>query len=330
MKASLCHRYGSSDVLSVESVDKPKPKKNELLIRICASAVTAADGMMREGKPLIGRLFLGLKSPKYPITGTGFSGVIEGIGEGVNDFKIGQSVFGESVFGAGSNAEYMCVPESALVMLKPDFISHQEAAPLCDGALTSMNFLQALANIQPNQRILINGAAGSLGCAAIQLSRYFGAHVTAVCSTKNTEFVTSLGAQNVIDYTKQNFTKLADNQESYDIIYDCVGNRTYSECQSVLTTNGIYMSPVLSLGLLLKMLSTSVKGKKKALFSATGTLPMNELKTLLLHVVKIINEKKLTTIIDKEYALSEISDAHQYVATGHKKGNIVVSMNTPL
>jgi len=244
MKAAICNGYGASDVIKILEQTKPTPKKNEILVKVIASSCTAADSMMRQGRPYFGRLFIGLTKPKYPVTGTGFSGVIEVAGEDVNEFSVGQAVFGESIFGSGSNAEYLCVPQDALILHKPKALSHEEAAPLCDGALTSLNFLKDVANLQSGQRILINGASGSLGCAAVQLAKHFGAHVTGVCSTKNIGLVKSLGADHVIDYTQQDFSL---EKNAFHIVYDTVGKRTFKECNKCLKEGGQFISPVLSL-----------------------------------------------------------------------------------
>ncbi|NOR80259.1 MAG: zinc-binding dehydrogenase, partial [Methyloprofundus sp.] len=259
MQAQICTKYGSPDVLQLIEIERPIPKDNEVLIKIVASSVTAADGMMRKGSPVIGRLFLGLMKPKNPITGTGFAGEIEVVGKDVRLFKPGDQVFGESVLGAGTNAEYVCVAEQGVLAIKPTNMSYAEAAPVCDGALTSMNFLKDLANIQPGQSILVNGASGSLGTSAIQIARYFGAEVTGVCSTTNLERVKSVGADKVSDYTKEDFTSAG---QSYDIIYDTLGKSSFSSCKRSLTAKGQYLSPVFGVSHLLQMLWTSKVGSK--------------------------------------------------------------------
>ena len=321
MRASFCTKYGGPEVLKIIKIEKPTPKENEIRIRICAASVTMADTMMREGKPYIGRLFLGILKPKNKITGTGFSGVVEAIGSKVGLFKIGDAVFGESVFGQGTNAEFICVKEDGILLQKPNSISHLEAASICDGALTSINFLKSLAEISAGQKILINGASGSLGTAAIQLAKYYGAEITGVCSAKNRNLVKLLGADKVLDYNKENFT---NNKETYDVVYDTVGKSSFLKCKKILKKEGIYMSPVLSLSLLFQMILTSLLGTKKAKFSATGTLSILELRKFLMELKEIIEEGKLKSVIDKTYALEEIVEAHAYVDTGHKTGNVVV------
>jgi NADPH:quinone reductase-like Zn-dependent oxidoreductase len=321
MKAILSKGYGSPDVLQITDVLKPSPQSGEVLIRIVAASVTAADSMMRMGTPRFGRLFLGLFKPKHPIPGTGFAGVVEAIGSDVKAFNVGDQVFGESVQSFGAHAEYVCIPQDGVLSLRPGNMTYEEAAPVCDGALTSMNFLKKLAKIGAGQRVLIIGASGSLGTSAVQLARYYGAHVTGVCSTSNRELVQSLGADQVIDYTKQDFTK---SGQTYDIIYDTVGKSSYSNCKDSLAEDGIYMSPVLNIKLFFQMMWTSLVGKKKALFSATGILPVTELRALLEDLKGIIESGAIKSVIDRKYPLEEIGKAHAYIDGGHKKGNVIV------
>ena len=321
MKAVVCTKYGAPEVLQFKEEEKPIPKANEVLVRILASSVTAADGMMRKGTSYFGRLFIGLFKPKNPISGTGFSGVVEGIGKNVTSFCIDDLVFGESVFGSGTNAGYLCITEDGVLALKPNNITHEEAAPICDGALTSLNFLKDVAKTKVGQKVLINGASGSLGTAAIQLAKYFGAEVTGVCSTGNIALVKSLGADFVMDYTQKDFT---NNGEAYSVIYDTVGKASFATCKNSLIKDGVYISPVLSISLLFQMLWTSMFGSKKAKFSATGVRPIPELRILLNELVEIIELEKLRSVIDKTYPLNEIVKAHRYVDTGRKKGNVVM------
>ncbi|WP_117879576.1 NAD(P)-dependent alcohol dehydrogenase [Aureibaculum luteum] len=323
MKAIITTKYGSPDVLQLRNVEKPVPKDNEVLIKIYAATITTAGTMMRTGYPLIGRLFMGLTKPKNAIAGTGFSGKIEAIGEKVQLFKIGDSVFGESLFHFGTHAEYVCIEEEGIIALKPENISYEEAAVVGDGHITSMNFLKKLAKIKVGQRILINGASGSLGTAAVQIAKHFGAEITAVCSTRNLELVKSLGADNVIDYTHEDFT---NNGKTYDIIYDTVGKSTFAKCKNSLTKNGAFISPVLSMSLLFQMVKTAIFGSKKALFSATGTLPIETIRTFLIEIKELMENGQLRSVIDRHYSLEQVADAHRYIETGHKTGNVVLSI----
>ena len=322
MKAMITTTYGSPDVFRLENVAKPVPHPNQVLIKVHASAVTKADTMMRTGKPFIGRLFTGLSKPKLPVWGTGFSGVVEAVGSKVTQFKVGSKVFGENIETMGTYAEYVTVPEDGIVAHLPDNISFDEAAGMCDGGLTSLNFLVNLGNIKSGQKVLINGASGSLGTAAIQIAKHFGADVTGVCSGNNISLVKKIGADHVIDYTRQDFTT---NTNTYDLIYDTVGVRSFTECRPALTKHGFYLSPVLGMPLLGHMMVTSVFGKKKAKFSATGALPVEETRRLLDMLLDIIEAGNLRGVLDRTYPLEQLAEAHTYVDAGHKKGNVVLN-----
>lgn len=320
MLASVTTKYGSPEVLSVTQVDKPTPQPNEIIVHVAASSVTAADIMMRRGSSWYGRLFLGLFKPKNSVSGTGFAGEVSAVGTQVENFKIGDRVFGESVFGHGSNAEFTCIPCDGIVTNIPDGVSLEAAATVCDGPLTSMNFLTRLVNLRPGQRVLINGASGSLGTAAVQLAKNLGVHVTAVCSASNEEMVRALGADEVIDYNDVDFTI---SGKRWDVIYDTVGKSSFAKCKPVLTNGGAYLSPVLG-GTVWAMLWTSLFGTKKAHFSATGALPKPVLKALLRDVRERLDHGDLEMVIDRKYQLDQVVEAHRYVETGHKKGNVVL------
>lgn len=258
MKAVICTKYGSPDVLELVEVPKPALEPGKLLVRVHASAVTTADTMMRSGTPAFARLFLGLKRPKNPLT---------------------------------------------------------------DGALTSLNFLREVAGLKPGQRVLINGASGGLGTAAVQIAKAIGADVTGVCSGRNADLVLSLGADRAIDYSQEDFTRLEDR---YDVIYDTIGKSSFSRCRGVLTEGGIYLSPVLRFRMLFQMLLTARSKGRKARFSATGLRPEPELHALLRDLVALIDQGKLVTVIDRTYPLHEAREAHRYVETGRKRGNVLV------
>jgi len=321
MKAIKYTEYGSPDVLIVDEMTIPEPKPEEIRVKIHAASVTRADTMMRRGSPFIGRLYIGLKKPKYPVIGTGFAGEVEAIGSKVTEFKIGDSVFGESVFGSGTNAEYVCVPQNGMVAKKPENISYAEACSVCDGPLTSLNFLREVGKMQKGQHVLIVGASGSLGSAAVQIAKHLGAEVTAVCSGKNAIWVKDLGADKVIDYTKEDFKEAS---ELYDMIYDTVGKHSFSTCKNALKSNGVYLSPVFQVRNLFQMLWTSKLGHKKAKFAATGMRPVKELRFMLNELTELFEKNVIQTIIDKQFPLVETANAHTYVDTGHKKGNVVV------
>lgn len=323
MKAVTYSGYGSPDVVQVKEVEKPKPKANEVLVKVYATSVTAADSMIREGNPCYGRLFLGLSKHKKPIGGTGFSGEVEEIGNGVTQFKIGDSVFGETGMDFSANAEYISIAEDAVISKITSNISHEEAAPICDGALTSYAFLKDIGQLKRGQSILINGASGSLGSAAVQIAKALGAEVTGVCSTANVELVQSLGADKVIDYQAEDFTK---SSNSYDFIYDAIGKSSFRLCKGILKEQGAYLSPVLSLPLLLQMIRTSKFGNKQARFSATGLRPATELRVFINELKSLFESEQIKSVIDRTYSLAETADAHRYIDTGRKRGNVVVSI----
>lgn len=326
MKAIITTGYGSTDIFKLDNVAKPTAKPNELLIRIHASSVTKADTMMRTGKPYIGRLMLGLTKPKNQIWGTGFAGVVESVGAEVSTFKAGDKVFGENIKTFGAYAEYMTVPADGIVAKLPESLSYEEAAGIGDGGITSMNFLLNLGDIQAGQKVLINGASGALGTAAVQIAKHYGAEVTGVCSTKNVSLLRELGCDDVIDYTKHDFTT---NENSYDLIYDTVGVRSFAECRPALTENGVYASPVLGMPLLGNMIVTSMFGRKKAKFSATGALPEKETKRLFQLLIQIIEAGNFKGIVDRTYPLEQLAEAHEYVDKGHKTGNVVLKPSVP-
>ena len=321
MKAVLATGYGTAEVLQLSTVSRPQPKAHEVLVKVYASSATRADSMMLSGKPYIGRLFNGLKKPKNPIPGTGFAGVVEAIGEDVSIFQQGDRVFGETTLNFSTNAEYVAVAEKGVVLPMPDNMRYEEAASFCDGPLTSFNFLKGIAQVQPGEKVLINGAAGSLGSAAVQLAKYLGAEVTGVCSTGNMGLVKSLGADHVIDYRQQDFTQ---SDERYDFIYDTVGKSSFSQSQRVLRPYGMYLSPVLNFSLLLQMMRTSLFGTKKAKFAATGLKSVDELRDLLAELLSIYQEGKLKPVIDRQFPLEKLAEAHRYIELGHKKGNVVI------
>ncbi|MCG6186926.1 NAD(P)-dependent alcohol dehydrogenase [Maribellus maritimus] len=321
MKAIIATGYGAPDVLKMQQVDKPQPKENDVLVKVHASSATTADGMMRTGKPYFGRLMTGITKPKHAIPGTGFAGVVENVGKKVATFKPGDRVFGETTLGFSTNAEFFTIPENGVILPMPDNMSYAEGATYGDGHVTSLNFLKEIANIKPGQKVLINGASGSLGTAAVQIAKYMDTKVTGVCSTRNVGLVKSLGADHVIDYTKKDFTKV---DETYDVVYDTIGKSTFSKSKNILSESGLYVSPVLKFSLLLQMMRTSISGKKKAKFAATGLRSDGELQNMLVELVEIFKQGRLKTVIDRQYPLEKVAEAHTYIASGHKKGNVVI------
>jgi NADPH2:quinone reductase len=317
MKAIIYKKFGSPSVLELLDIEKPIPEPNEVLIKVFASSVTSADCMMRRGDTVLSRILLGLFKPakKFQILGTEFSGRVEAVGSKVKKFKSGDEVYAFRGFGTGCYAQYKCMNENGSIAIKPSNMDFPEAATIVDGATTALFFLKEKANIQKGQKILINGASGSIGTFAVQLAKYFEAEVTGVCGTKNIELVKSLGADKVVDYTKEEFTTTG---ETYDIIFDTVGKSSFAHCKKVLKSNGKYISTVMTFKVVLQSFLTRF-GKKRVIFA----MSLNK-SDALIFIRTLIEEGKLKTIIDRKYPLEELPDAHEYVEKGHKHGNVVI------
>ncbi len=301
MKAIICTKYGPPNVLQLQNVEKPKPKKNEVLVKIHATSVSTGDCRIRGfNSPLLFwipmRIILGFRKPRKPILGVELSGEIEDIGSDVTQFKKGDPVFALTELNLGGYAEYTCVHESGLIALKPTNVTYEEAAVIPFGGTSALHFLRK-GQIKKGQRVLIYGASGSVGTAAVQLAKYFGATVTAICSSSNFDLVTALGADNVIDYMKEDFTKRGDH---YDIIFDAVGKYKKSLCTDALMPNGKYVS---------------VNG----MMAKVSKEDMNLLKQLA-------ETEKLKPVIDRTYRLEEVVEAHTYVEMSHKKGNVSITL----
>ena len=322
MKAVVCTKYGPPEVLQLKEVEKPIPKDNEILIRIFTVVVGIEDCMQRKGKPYFGRIFVGFTKPRKPILGTEFAGEIEAVGKNVKLLKKGDEVFGSTGAGFGCNAEYMCMPEEGFLSKKLQKITFKEAAPVC-GALAAWNLLKAKANIQSGQKIIIIDASGSISSAAVQIAKALGAEVTGVCSTDNLEFVKSLGADRVIDYTNEDFT---ENGQTYDVVLNVMGKPSFSHCKNSLKKRGFYLTTYPTLSVLLQMFWTGIFDGKKVIFSATGLMPVSKRLSFLKDLILLFEEGKLKTIIDRNYRLDQIAEAHQFVEQGHIKGNVVITI----
>ena len=323
MKAIVITSYGSPEVLQLKEMQKPSPKDNEVLIRIHATAVVATDPQFRKGDPFMARIFTGLLRPTRPIPGDVLAGEIEAVGKDVTSFKKGDQVYSACAMTQGGQAEYICLPQDGPLTLKPSNMNYEEAAGVCDGGLGALNFLRDAGDIQSGQRVLINGASGSVGTYAIQLAKYFGAHVTGVCSSANVDLVKSLGADRVIDYTKEDFTK---GDTAYDLVFDAVGKSSFSKCRNILSQNGVYVSTVPSLDFAFQLLSRSKRSGKRAAFVAPGLRSSAEKAKDLIFLKELIEAGKIRSIIDRRYRLDQIAEAHRYVETGHKKGNVVITI----
>jgi len=299
MKAIVCTKYGPPEVLQLKEVEKPVPKEHDILIHVHATVVTPADIAFRKGEPFLGRLFSGLRRPKS-IPGVEFAGDIEAVGKDVTLFHTGDQVFGTAGTGFGAHAEYLCLGEEGVVARKPATLTYEEAVAVCDGALTALVFLRDEAHMQRGQKVLINGASGAVGAAAVQLAKYFGAEVTGVCSTTNGAMVKSLGADTVIDYTKEDFTQ---SGETYDVIFDAVDKIPSSRCKKSLKRTGIYLNVIRDSG-------------------SVGDIKTED----LLFLKELIEAGKIQSVIDRRYPMEEIVEAHRYVEKGHKKGNVVITV----
>ena len=327
MKAIVYEKYGPPEVLQLKEVEKPIPEDNEVLIRVYAATVAAEDPMMRSFtfSPLFWlplRIAFGLIRPRKTILGSELAGEIESVGKDVKLFRKGDQVFGVDINGLGAYAEYKCLPEEGVLAIKPANVTYEEAAPVC-GALAAWNILRDKANIQSGQKVLINGASGSIGTAAVQIARYFGAEVTGVCSTSNLELVKSLGADKVIDYTKKDFTK---SGQTYDIIFDTVSKSSFLRCKGSLTQRGVYLSAIPGLAIILQMLWTSKFGSKKAKFSATGLRPVSERLIFLKELIELVEAGRIKTVIDRCYPLEQAAEAHRYVEQDRKQGNVAIAI----
>ena len=317
MKAAVYTQYGSPEVLRVKQVEKPLPRKNELLIRIRATSVNSGDWRLRKADPYAVRLFFGLVKPKKNILGSVFSGEVESVGEDVKQFKVGDIVFGHTDMSFGSYAEYLSLPEDASIALKPSNISHNEAAVIPFGGVAALHFLKK-AKIQPGQKVLVVGASGSVGSAAVQLAKSFGADVTGVCSTANIALVKSIGANKVIDYTKEDF---AGNGETYDVIFDAVNAISVSRSMKSLNKNGIMILSAAGMSEMLQGLWISMTTNKRVL---TGVISHKAADIIFLK--ELIEAGKFKPVIDRTYPLEQIAEAHAYAEKGHKKGNIAINI----
>jgi len=316
MKAVIYRKFGPPEVLNLQEIIKPIPKENEVLIKIHATTVVKEDPDMRAAPG-----FNGILKPRNPILGQELAGEVEAIGSAVTRFKPGDQVFGIDMFGA--YAEYKCMPENGALVIKPANMSYEEAASVPNGALTALPYLRDKGHIQSEQTVLIYGASGSVGTAAVQLANYYGADVTGVCSTTNLERVKSLGADQVIDYTREDFT---ESGKTYDIIFDTVGKCSFSECKGSLTDKGIYLATVPTLAIMIRALWTAMSGSKKVKFAATGLRSAGKKINDLVFLKELIEDGKIKPVIDRCYPLEQTAEAHQYVEQGHKKGNVVITV----
>jgi NADPH:quinone reductase-like Zn-dependent oxidoreductase len=324
MKAIIFTKYGPPEVLQLKEVTKPVPKDNEVLIKIFAVAVGIEDPMQRTGRPYFARIFVGFIKPRISILGTEFAGKIEAVGKNVKLFKKGDEVFGVTDSKYGCDAEFTCMPEEGLLSLKIPSISYEEAAPVC-GALQAWNLLQDKANIQSGQEVLIYDASSSVGSAAVQIAKALGAVITGVSHTDNLEFVKSLGADKVIDYTKEDLTK---NGKTYYVILEVTGKPSSLYNKSLLKKRGFYLTNYPTLLILFLMFWTNIFDNRKVIFSATGLLPVSKRLSLVKDLQLLFEAGKIKTVVNRRYRLDQIVEAHRYIEQGRIKGNTVLTVNT--
>lgn len=319
MKAAIYEEYGSPSVLQIKKVAKPTPNDTEVLIRVYATTVNRTDCAMLRAKPFIMRFFTGLLKPSKTILGTDFAGEIEAVGREVSSLKVRDKVFGFDDRGVNSHAQYMTRPENSAITTMPTNWTYQEAAACLEGAHYAYNFINKI-SLKSGQKVLVNGATGAIGSAAVQLLKYYGAYVTAVCNTKSIELLKSLGANKVIDYTKEDFTK---SDEKYHYVFDAVGKSSFAKCKPLLASGGIYISSELGPMVQNPLLAiiTPLTSSKKVIFP----IPTDCKRSVLL-IKKMIEEGKFKAVIDKTYILEDIALAYSYVEKGEKTGNVVITL----
>jgi NADPH:quinone reductase-like Zn-dependent oxidoreductase len=317
MRAVVHDRYGPPDVLRLEDVERPVPKDDEVLVKIHATTVARMDCSFRRAKPFVFYRFItGLRRPKRRILGSELAGEIEAVGAAVSEFTVGDHVFGSNELRFGAHAEFICMRERAQLAHKPAGMGFEEAAAVCDGALKALASLRR-ADLREGQRILVYGASGAIGTAAVQLARYFGADVTAVCDSRNLELMRSLGASTVIDYTREDFTK---NGQTYDVIFDAVGKHSFMRCRGSLGRGGTYIATDLIQNVILALLTSRI-GDKRVLF------PIERLtKEDVVFVKELIEAGRYRAVIDRCYPLEQVVEATRYVETEQKTGNVVLTL----
>jgi NADPH:quinone reductase-like Zn-dependent oxidoreductase len=318
MKAVICDRYGPPDILRLEDVERPVPGPDEVLIRIRATTVNRSDCHYRLGTPPFARLFTGLTRPRHRILGSELAGDVEAVGPAVTGFTPGDAVFAVKAWTFGAHAEYICMRESAALAPKPAGVSYEEAAAVCDGVILALMGLRR-ADLRKGRSILVYGASGSIGTAAVQLSRYYDADVTAVCNTKNLELVANLGADQVIDYTREDFTA---NGQTYDVIFDAVGKHSFGRCRDSLNPGGIYLATDHLTNLVLALWTSRV-GDKKVVFP----IPPRYTKQDVVFLKGLMEAGQYRAVIDRRYPLADVVEACRYVEAEQKTGNVVLTVS---
>ncbi len=318
MRAVVHDKYGPPDVLRLEDVQRPVPKDDEVLVRIHATTVNRTDTALRAAEPFASRFITGLRRPKRRILGSELSGEVEAVGAAVTEFEVGNQVFGVNPWRFGTHAEFVCMRESAPLAPKPAGTTFEEAAAVCDGAILALGCLRP-ADLRKGKRILVYGASGSIGTAAVQLARYFDADITAVCNTENVETVRSLGADKVIDHTREDFTR---NGQTYDVIFDAVGKHSFRRCKGSLNHGGFYLATDLWQNLVLAVWTSRI-GDKRVVFP----IPPRYTKKDVLFLKQLMEAGKYRAVIDRYYPLEQVADATRYVESEQKTGNVVLTVS---
>jgi NADPH:quinone reductase-like Zn-dependent oxidoreductase len=315
MRAVVHDRYGPPDVLRIEDVEQPVPNDDEILVKIHATTVNRTDCHRRAANPFLWRFLIGLRRPRHRIPGMELAGEVAAVGEAVTEFEIGDHVFG--VKGFGANAEFVCIRAGALIAPKPNGMSFDEAAAVCDGALSALTCLRR-AGLREGQKILVYGASGSIGTAGVQLARHFGAHVTAVCNTKNLELVRTLGADEVIDYLHEDFTK---NGQTHDVIFDAVGKHSFRRCRGSLKEGGTYVATDGFQNFFWTPWTRLIGDKKVVLPLPRWT------REDVFFIKELIEAGNYRAVVDRRYPLEDVVDATRYVETQQKTGNVVLTVD---
>jgi NADPH:quinone reductase-like Zn-dependent oxidoreductase len=322
MMAAVSRRYGPPEVVRVVDVPTPEPGDDEILVRVRAATVGVVDGLARRGSPWYARGHFGPLRPRFPVLGCDFAGQVEAAGPAVTRFGVGEAVFGTIAPRFGAHAEYVCLPEHGAVAPKPSNVSYAEAAALADA--TALCFLRDKAGLRAGQAVLINGASGAVGSAAVQFARHFGASVTGVCSGPHVRLVRKLGAESVIDYTRADFTRAG---RRYDVIFDVAGTSSFGRCRRVLSRGGVYLTTAPSPAIFAAMPWTARFGSRRAVIAFTGLRPAAEKRQDLQVIRELADASALVPVVGACYPLPRIADAYRRVDAGHKKGNIVVTMS---